>query len=237
MRSYANTAAPTQKRDHLIAEYAGMAKRIALRVARNVPDWLSRDDLVATAMVGLTEAAERYDDTRGEPFVAFAERRVRGAVLDELRRGDILPRRARQLARKIGTIIRELEKKHQRPPEDEEIAAALSVSVEEYRSDMAMLSQVGFVELGTDDDSDQKFRISAEDSPENQAAKREMAVKLKEGLNRLQERDVLVLSLYYVEELTLAEIGEVLSVSESRVSQLHTRALARLRAEIDIEEV
>lgn len=235
MRSYANAVVSHGKRDHLIAEYAGMAKRIALRVARNVPDWMSRDDLVATAMVGLTEAAERYDDTRGEPFVAFAERRVRGAVLDELRRGDILPRRARQLARKIGTIIRELERKHQRPPEDEEIAAVLEVSVEEYRSDMAMLSQVGFVELGTED-SDAKFRISAEESPENQASKREMARKLKQGLDRLQERDAIVLSLYYVEELTLAEIGEVLSVSESRVSQLHTRALARLRAELDIEE-
>src|SRR5258706_12103489 len=95
-------------RDQLISEHADIARRIALKMARRCPDWVAREDLVAAGMLGLTEAAARYDDTRAEPFLSFAEHRIRGAVLDELRRGDLLPRRVRQLARKIAGAIREL---------------------------------------------------------------------------------------------------------------------------------
>jgi RNA polymerase sigma factor for flagellar operon FliA len=236
MRAYAAQARVRAGRDQLIAEHAGMARRIALRVARNIPEWMSKDDLIAVAMVGLVEAADRFDETRGEPFVAFAERRVRGAVFDELRRGDILPRRKRTLARKVGAVIRDLEKKLARPPEDEEIAAELGIDVEEYRSDMAILSQVGMFELGAEEKVAQ-LALPDDCSPENQVARAQRSALVARALERMHERDVLVLSLYYIEELTLAEIGEVLGVSQSRVSQLHTRGLARLRAELDSEEV
>lgn len=235
MKAYATTRAVNNQRNELIAEHAGMARRIAMRVAKRVPEWMNREDLVSTAMVGLVEAAERFDATRGEPFVAFAERRIRGAVLDELRRGDILPRRKRTLARQIGKTIRELEKKLVRPPEDEEIAAALGIGVDEYLNELATLSNVGFLELGAEEKIE-RLPLSADLSPDVEAAKRQMAGILKRGLDNMQERDVLVLSLYYIEELTLSEIGQVLGVSESRVSQLHTRALARLRAELDLGE-
>lgn len=232
MRAYAQKReAPSSERDRLIAEHVGMARRIALRVARRVPDWMNREDLVATAMLGLSEAAARFDPTRGEPFVAFAEKRIRGAVLDELRRGDILPRRVRARARGVGERIRALEHELGRPPEDEEVASALGVPVDEYREELETLVHVGFVELDTDD---HLLSNSTEerDSPLAITERREQELKLREGLGRLMERDATVLSLYYVEELTYVEIGTVLGISESRVCQLHSRALLRLRAEL-----
>ena len=106
MKAYAaQLKRSTAERDRLISEHIEIARRISMRMARRCPEWIAREDLVAAGMLGLTEAAERYDANRNEPFLAFAEKRIRGAVLDELRRGDIMPRRARQMARKIGATI------------------------------------------------------------------------------------------------------------------------------------
>src|SRR2546430_1095939 len=122
MNAYSQTARTVNvERDRLIAEHIEMARRIAHRVGRRTPDSISRDDLVGAAMIGLAEAAERYDAVRGEPFVAFAEKRIRGAVLDELRRGDLMSRRARSTARKMGKTIRALEHALGRTADDEEI--------------------------------------------------------------------------------------------------------------------
>lgn len=233
MRAYARaTSVRDEERERRIAEHIDLARRIALRVGRRVPDWLSQEDLVAAAMIGLAEAADRYDDSRGEPFVAFAERRIRGAVLDELRRGDLMPRRMRTTARRIGTTIRELEQRLGRPAEDEEIAKALDVPIEQYRDELEMLTHVRLVELDVDDTSG----AGAAESPSNPAAmveRAELIERLRECLGRLNERDAQVLSLYYVEEFAYAEIAEVLGVSESRVCQLHARALMRLRTEFE----
>jgi|SoiMethySBSTD1v2_1073268.scaffolds.fasta_scaffold705159_2 RNA polymerase sigma factor for flagellar operon FliA len=216
-------------RERFIAEHAEMARRIALRVARRVPDWMSRDDLVGAAMVGLAEAAERFDLGRGEPFVAFAEKRIRGAVLDELRRGDIMPRRVRAEARRVGQTIRELEHKLGRGPEDHEVAAALGVSVQHYLEELEGLAHVSFVDLEPRRDS-----IPGEDgSPAQEAERRQAISRLRDAMKRLKERDALVLSLYYGDDLSYAEIGQILGVTESRVCQLHSRALARLRVELD----
>ena len=217
-------------RDRLIAEHVEIARRIALRMARRCPDWISRDDLVAAAMLGLTEAAERYDDSRNEPFLVFAEKRIRGAVLDELRRGDIMPRRVRHLARKIGATISELERKHGGPPDDETIAAALGVSVQKYREDLEQLVHVTVGALETTDDS--LLPMGTEDSPERQAAHLEAMRRIRAALTHLEQRDILILTLYYNEELTYTEIANVLGVSTARVCQLHGRAIARLRDEI-----
>src|SRR4051812_1550055 len=131
----------TQARDQLITEYAEIARRIALKMARRCPDWVAREDIVAAGMLGLTEAAMRYDDSRTEPFLSFAEHRIRGAVLDELRRGDLLPRRVRQMARKVGTAIRELESSGEQAS-DARVALKLGVPVEQYRTDLAHLVHV-----------------------------------------------------------------------------------------------
>ena len=218
------------QRDRLIAEHVEIAKRIALRMARRCPDWISRDDLVAAAMLGLTEAAERYDGSRNEPFLVFAEKRIRGAVLDELRRGDIMPRRVRQLARKIGAIISDLERKKGGPPDDEAVAAELGVSVQKYREDLEQLVHVTVGALETTDDS--LLPMGTEDSPERQAAHLEAMRRIRAALTHLEQRDILILTLYYNEELTYTEIANVLGVSTARVCQLHGRAIARLRDEI-----
>jgi RNA polymerase sigma factor for flagellar operon FliA len=232
MRKYALQARDGDERSRLIAENVEVARRIALRVARRVPEWLSSDDLVAAAMVGLAEAADRYDADRGEPFVAFAEKRIRGAVLDELRRGDIMPRRARAAARKVGESIRKLEHELGRAPEDAEVARALGVTVAEYQEELSLLTHVSVVELaGEEGDDGQAY--PDELLPSQQVERAELVRRVRAGLERLGERDALLLSLYYNEEFTYAEIGNLLGVSESRVCQLHARAIARLRVEIE----
>ncbi len=237
MRAYVGSAAiRDQTRERLIAEHIDMARRIAIRVGRRIPPWLQEDDLIAAAMIGLAEAADRYDDTRGEPFVAFAEKRIRGAVLDELRRGDLLPRRMRTTARKVGETLRRLEHQLGRPPEDEETAAAMGVSIEEFREEMEMLTHVSFVDIDNTSDGESGMTSPIAQSPAVIAERSELVGRLQECLHKLPERDALVLSLYYVEEFGYAEIGEVLGVSESRVCQLHSRALARLRAEFESDE-
>jgi RNA polymerase sigma factor for flagellar operon FliA len=217
-------------RDQLVLEHLEMARRIALRVARRVPEWLSQDDLISAATIGLLEAAERYDESRGEPFIAFAEKRIRGAVLDELRRGDVMPRRVRASARKVGGVIRELEQELSRSPTDEEIATRLGVSLEVYHEDLEMLTHVAFVDLTE--------QVGQRDGEAPDAAgeveRKQLCAHLRVGLGRLPERDALVLSLYYVDELSYAHIGSLLGVSESRVCQLHARALSRLRVELDL---
>jgi RNA polymerase sigma factor for flagellar operon FliA len=233
MKAYAEQLKrPSAERDRLISEHIEIARRISMRMARRCPDWIAREDLVAAGLLGLTEAAERYDSTRNEPFLAFAEKRIRGAVLDELRRGDIMPRRARQMARKIGATIQELEKLHGTSPSDEQVAAALGVTVEEYRNDLEHLVHVTVGALDHDDDT-QSVLASDESSPEAGAARHQAMSRVRQALPKLDQRDILVLGLYYNEELTYHEIAEVLGVTTSRVCQLHGRAISRLRAEID----
>lgn len=232
MKAYsAQLKRPNKERDALIASHLDVARRIAARIARRCPAFIAREDLHAAAMLGLTEAAERYDSSREEPFLGFAEKRIRGAILDELRRGDIMPRRTRQLARKIGHTIAQLEKDFARPPIDEEVAEALGVSLEEYKNE---LEQLVHVQVGSLDADNHEGMANSDASPETQASKQEILRQVRTALPRLDARDVLVLGLYYNEELTYPEIGEVLKVTTSRVCQLHGRAIARLRAEIEL---
>ena len=229
MRGYATAVPADRERDYLILEHAAMARRIALRVARRVPIWLSADDLVAAAMIGLTEAADRFDNSRGEPFVAFAAKRIRGAVLDEMRRGDMMPRRVRSTSRHVSATLRGLEQQLGRPAEDAEVAAALGVDVEVYHEDLEMLTHIGLVELQPDDRS----VTASGDDPEEAMARAELRAQVRAGLDRIPSRDALVLSLYYVEDFSYAEIGSILGVTESRVCQLHARAILRLRGELE----
>jgi RNA polymerase sigma factor for flagellar operon FliA len=237
MKAYAqHMMRSSAERDRLISEHIEIARRISMRMARRCPDWIAREDLVAAGMLGLTEAAERYDATRNEPFLAFAEKRIRGAVLDELRRGDIMPRRARQLARKIGAKIQELEKLTGKSPTDEEVAEALGVTLEAYRTDLEHLVHVTVGALDQADDTSAAL-VSDDASPEAGAARRQALSRVRGALPRLDQRDILVLGLYYNEELTYHEIAELLGVTTSRVCQLHGRAISRLRAEIENPQV
>jgi RNA polymerase sigma factor for flagellar operon FliA len=223
---------PNPERDRLIAENLEVAERIAARIARRCPSFIGRDDLHAAALLGLTEAAARYDSSREEPFIGFAEKRIRGAILDELRRGDMMPRRTRKLAREIGAVLVQLERELSRPPTDEEVAARLGVSLDEYKSE---LEQLVHVTVGSLDEMENDSLRSMESSPEQEAGRKAAMRRVRAALPQMEARDLLVLSLYYNEELTYPEIAEVLRLTKSRVCQLHGRAIARLRAAMELE--
>lgn len=226
-----NRRARSSTRNHLISEHVEIARRISLRMARRCPQWVSREDLVAAGMLGLTEAADRYDRERQEPFLSFAEKRIRGAVLDEMRRGDIMPRRVRQMARKIAQTIAQLERDHGAAPDDQTIANALGVSVEEYRTELAGLVNVTVDSIDADD---AMMPTAQADSPADQAEHRMAMGRVRVAMASLDKRDVQLLECHYDNELTYGETGERMGVTTSRVCQLHGRAIERLRTAIGV---
>jgi RNA polymerase sigma factor for flagellar operon FliA len=219
-------------RNQLISEHTDIARRIALKMARRCPDWVAREDLVSAGMLGLTEAAQRYDGSRKEPFLAFAEQRIRGAILDELRRGDVLPRRVRQIARKISATIREIEVGGGTAT-DQKVADALGVSLDHYRTGLAQLVHVNVESI---DESTSTLRADAELAPDEQVAHRQLLTRVKTALDKLEARDVTILGLHYIEDLTYQEIAKSLGITPSRVCQLLWRAVERLRTQLGIEE-
>jgi RNA polymerase sigma factor FliA len=219
------------QRNQLIAEHADIARRISLKMARRCPAWIAREDLVAAGMLGLTEAAQRYDLTRAEPFLPFAEQRIRGAVLDELRRGDMLPRRVRQSARKVANAIRGIENAGEKAT-DEKVATTLGVSLDDYRKNLAKLIHV---ETESIDSEGAVELVDAQQSPAEQAARRETLARVRAALDKLEQRDVTLLGLHYLEEMTFQEIATTLGITASRACQLLWRAVARLRNELGEE--
>lgn len=213
------------ERNRLIVDHTAIARRIALRLARNCPAHIAREDLVSAGMLGLIEAADRYDDSRREPFVAFAEHRIRGAVLDELRRGDFIPRRARQLARKIDSTVRELEQHGERAT-DERVAFALGVTVDAYRRGMSELVHVSVQSLGD------TVLVDHDAGPDEQAEQRVRLDRVRGAVTRLAPRDARILELYFVEELTYQQIADSFGITPSRVCQLLWRAVDKLRTEL-----
>jgi RNA polymerase sigma factor for flagellar operon FliA len=212
----------------LFVEHAEVARRIALKMARRCPAWIAREDLVAAGMLGLTEAALRYDASRAEPFLSFAEQRIRGAVLDELRRGDMLPRRVRQKARKVAAKIRELECAGVATT-DENVASTLGVTVENYRENLATLLNA---ETQSIDGETPIILVDQQQRPDEQASRTEMLRRVREALDRLEQRDVTLLGLHYLEEMTFQEIATTLGITASRACQLLWRAVARLRGQL-----
>jgi RNA polymerase sigma factor FliA len=213
-------------RDALIHGHLDMARRIARKVARRVPRSIGCDELEGAAMLGLTEAASRFDSSRGEPFVAYAAKRVRGAILDELRRHDVLTRRGREGARRLAEATRAVEARTGRPAASEEIAREMDVSLEEVARFKARLQAAAVVSL----DDLPAGRATEDDSPAEMYAHAEDKARLVEALRGLPERDAMILSMCYQDGLTLKEIGEILGVTESRVCQLRSRSLRQLRA-------
>lgn len=233
MRAYAQVSVLSEReRERLITEHIELARRIALRIARNTSMSTQRDDVVSVAMMGLVEAANRFEPSHGEPFSAFAQRRIRGAVLDELRRRDHLSRRTRQKVKEAGRVAKRIEADEGRPAEDAEVAAELGMSLDDYRRDLEEAASISFVDLDADDGLADRLTNDHSRSPFELAEKRQQAGLLKRALRKIPERDAKILALYYVEEFTYSEIAQVLEVSAPRVCQLHSRALTRLRAEL-----
>jgi RNA polymerase sigma factor FliA len=209
-------------RDQLISDYVGMARNIALKMARRYPVHVDRDDIVAAAMLGLTEAASRFDESRCEPFMSFAERRVRGAVIDELRRGDVLTRNARKLARKVNAARRDLEQRGIEAT-DELLAEACGVSVEEFVTDIKPRVTVEHKGLnGT--------LVASEPRQDAQLIERRERQDVKDAMDELPPRELTCLELHYFEERPYYDIGRSIGVTPARVYQLCSRALERVRA-------
>jgi RNA polymerase sigma factor for flagellar operon FliA len=231
-------------RDRLILTYAPLVKYVAGRLGSGLPAHVDEGDLVSYGLLGLIGAIERYDPARDVKFETYAMARIKGQIIDELRSMDWVPRSVRARARHIERAIGELEARLGRAPTDEEIAKKLGITEEELeeslgeiaRSSIAALDELWTVS-GSSGGGDQVALIDTiedESAPDPQGtlSVTEQKEALADAIARLPEREKLVVTLYYYEELTLREIGEVLGVTESRVSQLHTKAILRLKAHI-----
>jgi RNA polymerase sigma factor for flagellar operon FliA len=231
-----------QLRDRLILTYAPLVKFVAGRLGSGLPAHVDEGDLVSYGLLGLIGAIERYDPDRDVKFETYAIARIKGSIIDELRAMDWVPRSVRARARDIERAIGELEAQTGRAPTEEEIASKLGVSQDELgenlleisRSSIAALDELWTISSSGGDQVALIDTIEDTQGPEPQTAlaQTEMREALGEAISRLPEREKLVVTLYYYEELTLREIGEVLGVTESRVSQLHTKAILRLKARL-----
>ena len=224
------------RRDELVMAHIDLVRALAGQVGRRLPSHVERSELVSVGLMGLLDAAERYQPAMGVPFDAFARRRIHGAILDALRRLDRAPRSVRRLKRNLDRTLNELRHRLGREPIEAEIAASLGVSIEEYDR---MLDDLSVADLSVPrgsaaDDPDRLLRLAVdgEVSPHAQLEHRELLAHLAEAIGELPARERQILALSYREDLTLAEIGAVVGVGESRVCQLRTQAIARLRSRL-----
>lgn len=228
---------PRSPMDRVVTQYAPLVKRIAHHLLGRLPNSVQLDDLIQSGMIGLLEAAQKYDASKGASFETYAGIRIRGSMLDEMRRGDWAPRSVHRNSRRVAAAIRAVEMRKANEASDQEIAAELGVSLDEYfamLADAAGRKLFSFDELPVDDSGDSlAFAYpEAAPGPYEQVQNAAFQLRLVDAIKNLPEREQLVLSLYYDDELNLKEIGEVLGVSESRVSQIHTQATLRLRARL-----
>ncbi len=227
-------------KEELVLRYAPLVKYVLGRMALILPPVLEPDDVLSYGILGLMLAVDRYDPSRGVKFETYAISRIRGAIIDALRSLDVVPRSARQRTRRLERTYSELEQSLGRPPRDEELAQAMGVDLTSLSH---MLSEVNYVVLSLDSplgrspDDDELTLLDTTgdeglDDPLEGLERQELAEALARAIEGLDERERLVISLYYYEDLTLKDIAEILGVSESRVSQLHARAVLRLRTKM-----
>jgi len=228
-------------RDKLILHYAPLVKYIAGRISANLPQNVDQADLVSYGLFGLIDAIQKYDTGREIKFETYAISRIKGAIIDELRALDWVPRSVRHRARNLERVYYELENELRRPPTDSEVAKAMGITLEEHNdllSQLSYTSMLALEELWNVGEKDDKVSLidSIEDTTSPDPAVSfefdEIKTILAEAIQKLPEREKTVIALYYYDGLTLREIGEILGVTESRVSQLHTKAVIRLKAKM-----
>jgi RNA polymerase sigma factor FliA len=229
-------------RDRLILTYAPLVKYVAGRLGTGLPAHVEEGDLVSYGLLGLIGAIQRYELDRDVKFETYAIARIKGSIIDELRSLDWVPRSVRSRAREIERAMVELENRLKRAPTDDEIASEVGITVNEFQDNLSQISRSSVAAL------DELWTISSSggdtvslidtiedpnaDDPSRAMARTEVREALADAIQKLPEREKLVITLYYYEELTLREIGEVLGVTESRVSQLHTKAVLRLKTRL-----
>lgn len=228
-------------RDDLIVQYSPLVKYVVGKMNKNMPPNVEFEDLVGYGTLGLIDAVEKFDHTRGIKFKTYAIPRIRGSILDELRSQDWVPRSVRRKARKIEKAITRLENRHGRSVSEQEVAEHMGISVGELKDTLSEVSGTNFLSLDEmwnveDDDDEVPLHNVIEDDPENRpeqiVEEEEIKQILADEIRDLPEQERTVISLYYYEDLTLREIGEVLDVTESRVSQIHSKATSTLRSRL-----
>ncbi|WP_291964859.1 FliA/WhiG family RNA polymerase sigma factor [Caloramator sp.] len=225
------------EREEMILKYIPYVKYIASRLLIGIPPGIEFDDLVSYGIIGLIDAIEKFDPTKGIKFETYATLRIKGAIIDELRKISWMPKSAFSKLTQLNLARENLESKLNREPTEKELADYLGVSVNDIRTTESYINYLSVISLEDifykSDDEDIQFKnmIENENSPQPDKIfeEEEMLITLKKALNMLPEKDKLVLQLYYYEKLTLKEIGKILEITESRVSQLHSRAIIRLR--------
>ena len=238
LEEYASTRS-SELREKIILEYAPLVKLVAGRLSMYLGYNVEYEDLVSYGIFGLIDAIDKFDYLKEIKFETYASLRIRGAILDQIRKMDWIPRTIRQKQKKIDQVIHQIETETGRGATDEEIAAKLGISEEEYYDWQSQMKVTGLVSLneymesGSDVSQDSGRNTAARfESPEEHIEKKELSKMLAEALELLTEKEQKVITLYYYEELTLKEISNVLEVSESRISQLHTRALQKMKAKM-----
>lgn len=228
------TAQGKIKQTNLLDEYLPLVRRQALSMQVRLPASVELDDLIQAGTVGLLEAVGRFDASQGASFTTFASQRIRGAMLDELRSRDWLPRSVRRNARMVDEAVRRLEQQLGRAAEENEIATELGMELEEYRQLLSDTNSGNLLpfEMLLEEGAEPGVEDTSQDTPLQQFLDGEKRDQLVAGIEALPEREKLLMALYYQEELNLKEIGAVLGVTESRVSQLHSQAVSRLRARL-----
>lgn len=242
LKAYGEEAqrAAVLNRDELIVSHLPLVKFLVGKIAAQLPPHLDREDLMSAAVIGLITAAERFDPMRGVQFKTFVEQRIRGTIMDELRSQDWLTRSLREKFKRLEREFAVLEQRLGRNPTSEEVASAMEMDLNDY---FRLLEEVHFLSVVSLDDSWEDEEGSPfglldvlEDervvNPQNQLMARQMVDGLAEAIEGLPEKERIVVTLYYYEELNLKEIGAILSLTESRICQLHSQAIMRLRAKM-----
>ncbi len=226
-------AGPVLNDNELVRRHTELVQRIAHHLAARLPASVDVGDLIQAGLIGLLEAARNYSGAHGASFETYAGIRIRGAMLDELRRSDWAPRSVHRRLREISAAMRTLEQQLGREPRDAEVCKLLDIPLSDYHQHVQDASQCLVLSTSARDDEDGDLDYpSTTDGPQKELERDEFRRELAEGIESLPKREQLVLSMYYNDEMNLREIGAVLDVSESRICQIHGQALLRLRAKL-----